>query len=209
MTVMATKTQRKLRLPVASGDLPIITAELSTATGRPVVELGIVVESEGTSEIRDRLTVGLSKFGWSNETVDDDVELSVPPEVQDWAGRWAKLNLRVDKVVWLQLVKPYGALGAIPWERDLQPALKRPLVRLSEGVPNPNRTSRFFDLALVVTTPEAVGPATSIADAVSHAIIAGIGDRLRLQIFADPEVADQDCRRDRRVRNRRLRYPSL
>jgi hypothetical protein len=184
-------TARAFSLPAVAAELPVITAELSTVTGRPVVEFCLVVNTAGTQEIRDRLTVGLSEFGWSKDTADDDVELSVPPLVRDWAGEWANLNLNADDVVWLHLVKPYGALGAIPWERDLQPALRRPLLRLSDVLPNPNRTSRFFDVALVVTAPEAVGPSTWIGAAVARAIAAGIGGRLRLQIFADPEVADQ------------------
>ena len=58
--------------------------------------------------------------------------------------------------LWLHLVKPYGYLGMVPWERLLQPALKRPILRLPDFLANPPReTPSVLDVVLCSSLPAA------------------------------------------------------
>jgi hypothetical protein len=89
--------------------------------------------------------------------------------------------------LWLHLVKPYGVLGAIPWERDLVPALERPLLRLPDALPQASRSTSTLSVAVVATAPAPEGPppALLLGLPVTQALDKALAGRMRLQIFAD------------------------
>ena len=59
-------------------------------------------------------------------------------------------------------------------------------------LPDPDRSSSTFDMALVATAPTAEGPSTAIqmGPGIARALAAGVGKRLRLHVFADAEAYD-------------------
>src|SRR5262245_44920436 len=117
---MAILLQRKYSLPVVR----ITLVELEAA---PAVRVELVLNIEGQPQVDGEETLGLDLFGFTDDTERRDPQLSVPQELADWVGGWVLNVLQPDDVLWLHLVKPYGELGAVPWERHLQPAVHIPL----------------------------------------------------------------------------------
>lgn len=67
----------------------------------------------------------------------------------------------LDHPIWLHLVKPYGVLGAAPWERLLAP-LGRPVLRLPDFLERPRENTRLLDVAICWEP----GPEASAEEAV-------------------------------------------
>lgn len=99
-----------------------------------------------------------------------------------------------DRPLWLRLVKPYGYLGMVPWERLLQPRLDRPLLRLPEQVSNPPReTSTALDVVLCGSGPvskEFFGIAGHLVGMVDR-IQQSVPRRTTIHVFTDLSVAEQ------------------
>ncbi len=104
---------------------------------------------------------------------------------------WAA-NQREDPAapVWLHLVKPYGYLGLIPWERMLQPHLGVPMLRLPDFLMRPARdTASNLDVVLCSSLPRA----KDTFDMVEHVertarLILHVEPRhTRLHVFIDQE----------------------
>jgi hypothetical protein len=87
------------------------------------------------------------------------------------------------------LAKPYGLLGAVPWERHIQPAVGAPVLRLSDMLPDVEQESPTFDVALCVLAP-GEGQA-ELAAAIAKAMQDAVGPRLRLHVFCDTRTHQQ------------------
>jgi hypothetical protein len=185
---MAELLQRKFSLPVVKVRL----GELHT---RPEVRIELVANAEGRQWIVGTRTHRLHEFGLT-ESPTEEPRLRVPESLVEWiaSAREALWIVRGHPtVLWLHLVKPYGPLGAIPWERDLQPAVEVPLLRLPDALPTAETSGSTFHVALCVTalTTEGRSTAMEMAPKVASAISGGVGNRLRLHVFAEPETYDQ------------------
>lgn len=104
-----------------------------------------------------------------------------------------KLRLRFVEYygpLWLHLVKPYGVLAAIPWERLLAP-LHNPVLRLPDALADPPaELPRTLDVILCASRPlseEAFNIPAYVAAMAEHIVRAVDGRRVRLNIFADLE----------------------
>lgn len=190
--------------------LPVVRITVDAAEGEPRADLQLVVNADGNQEVQDQRSFDLGDFGCGGELTVSEPELRVPREVREWIVDWIRgLRASSDNVppanaapsqsglgghaaLWLHFFTPHGSLGAVPWERDLQPDLGRPLLRLPDMLPDPDRSSSTFDVALVATVPAAEGPstATQMGPGIARAITAGVGGRLRLHVFADAEAYD-------------------
>jgi hypothetical protein len=173
--------------------LPVVALRLGEEYGWPGVDVSLVDNRDGTQHVLGRQFFTLDAFGFNHGWDDVSVPLAVPGALTAWVAQWADSMLpRTGSAatVWLHLVKPYGYLGAVPWERDLQPALSRPLLRIPDAFPTQDRASRFFDVAIIATTPAPEGPSSALdlAPAVAQALAEGVGERLRLHVFADLEA---------------------
>jgi hypothetical protein len=92
--------------------------------------------------------------------------------------------------VWLHLVKPYGVLGVLPWERLLA-AVPHPILRLPDALAErPVENTRLLDVALCASRPVSE-EAFDIPRGLSHmaeTIVRSVeGRRVRVHVFADLE----------------------
>jgi len=169
--------------------LPVLAIRLGQDDGLPCADLRLVDNSEQEYKVIDQRLLPLTAFGPQALGSEGGASLSVPPEILGWVAEWVHETLDPGSVLWLHFVKPYGVLGAVPWERDLQPRVGIPVLRLPDSLPDQRRSSSVFDVALVATAPATKGesPAVLIGPPVARAIAAGVGERLRLHVFADRE----------------------
>jgi len=170
--------------------LPVVRVSLAEESSEPAIRIDLVLNREQQwQEIADSQHHRLERFGFARSDAGQDPELSVPTDVATWIADWGGNQLEYGNALWLYLVKPYGALGAVPWERDIQPLLGKPLLRLPDWLPEPERSTSTFDVALCATAPseEGLSTATTMGPDVIGAIKAGVGPRLRLHVFADRE----------------------
>lgn len=161
--------------------LPVVAVRLTMEESTPCVQLQLLVNVERQPEVHDERIVWLTEFGYGATTKSVDGGLSVPHGIAEWVGGWARAQLTDNDPLWLHLVKPYGTLGAVPWERDLQPAVDRPLLRLPDVLPDPEQSTTTYDLVFVATSPSGV-PSAETPDVL--AAIARI-ENIRLHVFSD------------------------
>ena len=62
----------------------------------------------------------------------------------------ATQRLAADQPLWLDLVRPYGLLGVLPWEAALGAALGRPILRLPSFVEPPQEDQDIADVAMLL-----------------------------------------------------------
>ena len=172
--------------------LPVVRVSLVEVKTDPVARFELVVNVDGHQEVRGERAIPLHALGFGTTDPNREPELGVPDDVTDWVGGWVHAELQPPSVLWLYLKKPYGLLGAVPWERDLQPAVGRPMIRLPDRLPSPSRSTSTFQVALLATAPAEEGPSTAaqMGSSVARAIADGVGDRLRLHVFGDLEAHD-------------------
>ena len=171
--------------------LPVLAVQLGDLDGRPCADLALVDNTGHEHHVLDQRWVTLDAFGLQDVDASYD-HVQVPPDVTSWVAQWVHEALDPGSVLWMHFKHPYGILGAVPWEHDLQPAIGIPLLRIPDAFPEQDRSSSTLDLALVATAPAPEGPslAAQMGAQVARAISAGIGERLRLHVFADLEARD-------------------
>jgi hypothetical protein len=90
--------------------------------------------------------------------------------------------------VWLHLVKPYGVLGAVPWERLLA-SVPHPLLRLPDALADrPVENTRQLDVVLCASRPlsdQAFDIPRTLARMAETIVAAVEGRRVRVHVFAD------------------------
>lgn len=90
--------------------------------------------------------------------------------------------------LWVHLVKPYGALRFVPWERVLGHALGVSILMLPDFIfARPREALASLDVALCASAPLGCEE-YSVAEALrvtAHAILGGSPRPTRLQVFAD------------------------
>lgn len=185
--------------------LPVVRITVDTVEGEPRADLCLVVNVDGRQEIQSQSTFDLAAFGCVDNPGTGDPDLRVPDPVCAWVADWVA-HLRAGSpqdasagpagasrgpaALWLHFVRPHGSLGAVPWERDLQPRVGMPLLRLPDVLPDPDRSGSTFDVALVATSvhSEGLSAGARTAPDVARAIAEGVGPRLRLHVFVESEA---------------------
>lgn len=96
-------------------------------------------------------------------------------------------SLPADQPLWLDLLRPYGLLGALPWESALGEDLRRPILRLPTFLERPHEDQDIADVAILVTADPNVHQDRTVwqVRTVVEAILTG-SKRLqtRVHIFA-------------------------
>lgn len=90
--------------------------------------------------------------------------------------------------LWVHLVKPYGALRFVQWERELGQALHRPVLMLPDFIfPRPREALAWLDVALCASVPLGanVYSVWQALQETARAILLGSPRPTRLQVFAD------------------------
>lgn len=129
----------------------------------------------------------------------DEVAYVLPDGLRDALARGladaAALAPWREPALWVHLVKPYGALRFVPWERLLPEAADLPVLMLPDFIfPPPRRSASGLDIALCASAPLHCED-HHVFDAMCMAIEA-ILDALqaqapRLHLFTDRDMADR------------------
>ncbi len=96
------------------------------------------------------------------------------------------------QALWLHLVRPYGYVGLIPWERLLVPELKVAVLRLPDFiVPPPRESRRVLDVLLCASAPIAKEffPAVGYLGRMARRLVDHVPRNVRLHCFVDDMLA--------------------
>jgi hypothetical protein len=180
--------------------LPVVRISLSHLGEDPAVRMQLVLNQEGRRRVLDDRVEPMTRFGFARD-IERSVRaarLDVPPELAAWVGAWVRDDLiryaggATPPALWIHLVKPYGMLGGVPWERRLQPACGIPVLRLPDVMPRAERPVTTYDVALCATAPSEDAEESVVAmlpDVAGH-IVRGVGPHVRLHVFADAAAVD-------------------
>jgi hypothetical protein len=91
--------------------------------------------------------------------------------------------------LWLHLVKPYGYLGALPWEAALREVTDRPIFRLPDFLEPPRENSNVLEVALLWDIPFEAHFGSLLADTVQSWLDAPARRHIRLHVFANDREA--------------------
>lgn len=96
--------------------------------------------------------------------------------------------------LWVHLVKPYGALRLVPWERLLVAVVNVPVLMLPDFIfPRPREATATLEVALCGSAPlghESHSVRHALVMAV-HAVLRGSQRRTRVQLFTDANLAGE------------------
>lgn len=120
-------------------------------------------------------------------------EFRLPREMLDVLRDWFHFEVEGEKPLWIHLVKPYGILRFVPWERVLGEAVRAPILMLPDFIfPPPREEVSRLDVAICGSAPlgyEAESVQNEIIRMV-HRIRFVAGRKVNLHVFADADIAD-------------------
>ena len=121
----------------------------------------------------------------------DPAQFRLPDPLVHGLRDWLQANTDGSRPLWVHLVKPYGGLRYLPWERLLVDALDVPVLMLPDFIfPPPRESLSSLDIAICASAPLACEHA-HVADGLHQAITAirqGIGEQARLHLFTDADL---------------------
>jgi hypothetical protein len=106
---------------------------------------------------------------------------------------WCSEGPGREPALWVHLVKPYGALRYLPWERLLFKALNVPVLMLPDFIfPPPRESTSDLNIALCASAPldSEDSPMHQALWIAIQSIIQGCGKRIRLHVFIDAVMYD-------------------
>lgn len=154
--------------------LGVLEVELDESAQPPGVTCRVVINAGDERRVALAVDVPLGAFGVPASTSFGrplrDLPLVVPPEVIEAVDGWVRGGADDRAILWLHLVKPYGVLGAVPWE-DLQPDIGIPLLRLPDVLPRQTAPTGPLSIAVCASAPQVKGglPLAASAFAVYEA----------------------------------------
>jgi len=150
-------------------DFQLITLRVSlvggAAAGRAVVRVQLEGFEGGTHTVEwGPIDIPLAEFGIPSRIDPSDAlngryELRVPEALVTTLRDWMGEQNEARAPLWIYLVKPYGYLGLVPWERDIVDATSLPVLRLPDFLEPPLDTDSPLDIAVVCSVPPMVGKA--------------------------------------------------
>lgn len=159
-------------------------------------EMDLTVSMVGSSEDDEAQTwrVPLSLERAKMKAVEPNPTLDLPEQV--CAGLkvfLARANVDPDYPLWLDLKRPYGFLGAAPWDDFLSSTLDRPVLRLPDMLQPPRENTDVLEAAILfdpdpdMNTDKAIGQVVACANRIHAA-----SNRLqtRVNVFAAGLWAD-------------------
>lgn len=175
-------------------NLVVLKVELRTM--QPDVLFTLQAKVDGTlTDVRVWLgslsQMGLQRDRSGGRTVGEGV---LPPEVVAEVGAWMRENITDGQPLWVHVVKPYGVLRFMPWERAFGAAFGFAVLMLPDFLfPPPRESAETLDVALCATVP--VHTEAHFVGEALHGAIAGILKasvrRTELHVFTDVELHAQ------------------
>jgi hypothetical protein len=113
---------------------------------------------------------------------------ALPEQVQEGL----RANLQVmdssgDLPLWLNLIRPYGNLGTLPWEAMLGGTLERPVLRLPDFLERPRESADVLECAVIFDPPKQPDQAEAVAQLrliVEQTLAASSRTQTRVNVFA-------------------------
>ncbi|HEU0200931.1 MAG TPA: hypothetical protein VFR86_10905 [Burkholderiaceae bacterium] len=116
----------------------------------------------------------------------------LPPHLIEGLREWFAAQTDGTRPLWVHLVKPYGVLRLVPWERLLGEALQVPILMLPDFLfPPPREALNVLDVVLCGSAPlgyEEISVGDALLQAVQR-ILSVSGRRVRIHVFADKVMA--------------------
>jgi hypothetical protein len=119
------------------------------------------------------------------------VRCQVPLEVRTGILDWVQANTEGMPPLWVHLVKPYGALRFMPWERAFGDGFPMPILMLPDFLfPPPREASDTLDIALLASAPLNVedGLVRQALQNTVGGIITAAVRKTALHVFADQDM---------------------
>ncbi|MEY9842680.1 hypothetical protein [Streptacidiphilus sp. EB103A] len=105
----------------------------------------------------------------------------IPAELRDAVTRSLHREFGHEEALWLRLVRPYGYLGAVPWETVLVEASGRPVIRVPDRFPVATDLGHVWSVAVALDA----APGTSWAPRYLHGLLAALDSAVSVPIEAD------------------------
>jgi hypothetical protein len=119
-------------------------------------------------------------------------QFQLPREMLSDLGQWFESETDGTRPLWVHLVKPYGGLRLVPWERLLLEALRAPVLMLPDFIfPAPLEAKDVLDVAICGSAPlghEEHWVVRALAQSVAG-IVRAAPRRLRIHVFTDRDIA--------------------
>lgn len=127
----------------------------------------------------------------------DDVGFVLPDELRQMLARsvedLACLAPWREPALWVQLVKPYGALRFVPWERLLPDVADMPVLMLPDFIfPPPRKSASMLDIALCASAPlhcEEHHVYDAMWGAIEAILNGVVGQTPQIHLFTDSKLA--------------------
>ncbi|AMA59952.1 hypothetical protein [Bradyrhizobium sp. CCGE-LA001] len=148
-------------------DLIVLRTTLTLTEDRPKIVFDLTGYGEISEQGRRTWRLALDEIGVSEHLSPDQVHdsgvLSLPLQLHDGlkAGL-ALMNPAADLPLWLDLVRPYGFLGILPWERVLSEQLARPVLRLPDFLVRPRENADVLEAAILFDPPPSIARANAV-----------------------------------------------
>ncbi|MEM1437000.1 MAG: hypothetical protein AAGG11_23330 [Pseudomonadota bacterium] len=123
--------------------LGVLRVHLDDSKLIPEVICRVIVNREGQAE---------SEVWREIFKLEEFTQPSLPARLIDRVRSWCDSDAQEESVLWVHLVKPYGELGAVPWEH-LQNTLKIPVLRLPDVLPKEPPPEGRLDIACCISAP--------------------------------------------------------
>lgn len=122
-----------------------------------------------------------------------ELPVVIPHHVLEGIAGWVDQHAEHSQPLWVHLVKPYGLLRLVPWERLLGEKLNMPILMLPDFIfPPPRETEQTLDIVVCGSAPlgaEDYHMREAIHTVLSRVCNSGVR-RMRVHVFVDWEVAD-------------------
>jgi hypothetical protein len=116
---------------------------------------------------------------------------ALPTDMVGEIAQWMTENIHDGQPLWVHLVKPYGALRFMPWERAFGSAFGHAILMLPDFLfPPPRESSETLDVALCATAPlnSEDGHVRHALHSAIAAILKASVRRTELHVFADAQL---------------------
>lgn len=151
--------------PFSKGDhdLIVLRITLTLADGKPQVMFDLTGYGKIREQGRRNWRFALAEIGVSETLSPESTQypntMTLPLQVQDGlkAGL-ALMNPAANLPLWLDLVRPYGFLGILPWEQVLSQLLERPVLRLPDFLERPRENSDVLEAAILFDPQPSTSP---------------------------------------------------
>lgn len=119
---------------------------------------------------------------------------TLPAEMVSEIGQWMGENIHDGQPLWVHLVKPYGVLRFMPWERAFGSAFGHAILMLPDFLfPPPRESSDTLDVALCASAPLNVEEGLireALHDAIGGIMRASVR-RTELHVFTDTTLYNE------------------